>query len=109
MRSSQRSFVGNLKPCGGGPAGVAARKALEEKAVVGGSRYGREWMGGLVSVPEGRQCAKSVVAVLLDAILWVGLLRREGEQYGHMYYLIDVTVCERAQGRSSASLREPYT
>lgn len=46
---------------------------------MGGSRYGREWMGGLVSTPEGRQCAKSVVAVLLDAILWVGLLRREGE------------------------------
>lgn len=69
LRSSQRSIVGNLKPCGGGPAGVAARKALEEKAAMGARRCGREWNRDLVSEPEGRQCNKNVVAGFLDAIL----------------------------------------
>ena len=40
FRSSQRSFVVNLKPCGGGPAGVAARKTLEEKAATGVRGFG---------------------------------------------------------------------
>lgn len=34
LLSSQRSFRGSRKPCGGGPAGVAAREAEEEKAAV---------------------------------------------------------------------------
>lgn len=66
LRSSQRSFVGNRKPCGGGPAGVAARKALEEKAAIG---YGRERKGDLVRVAEGRQWAQRAVAVFFEAIL----------------------------------------
>lgn len=34
LLSSHRSFRGSRKPCGGGPAGVAAREAEEEKAAV---------------------------------------------------------------------------
>lgn len=55
LLSSQRSLVGNLKPCGGGPAGVAAREALEEKAATGVRGYDRELKGDLASVPESRQ------------------------------------------------------
>ena len=34
LLSSHRSFRGRRKPCGGGPAGVAAREAEEEKVAV---------------------------------------------------------------------------
>lgn len=34
LLSSHRSFRGKRKPCGGGPAGVAARMAEDEKAAV---------------------------------------------------------------------------
>ncbi len=34
LLSSHRSFLASLKPEGGGPAGVAARSALEEKVAV---------------------------------------------------------------------------
>ncbi len=73
MLSSQRSFRGNLKPCGGGPAGVAARKALDEKAAMAGVGNGREVREDLGSLAEGRLRAAIIVTDFVDAM---SLVRR---------------------------------
>ena len=68
LPSSHRSFRGNRKPCGGGPAGVAARKADNEKAAVGvGVGLNCLDVTVLVSTAEGRARA-SAVRDLADAI-----------------------------------------
>ena len=66
LLSSQRSLRGKRKPCGGGPAGVAAWMAEDEKAAVA---VGLKCLAATVPVSgvKGRARA-SAVRDLVDAI-----------------------------------------
>ena len=67
LPSSHRSFRGSLKPCGGGPAGVARRNADEEKAALIEGHNRRAGEGAPKADGEGRSLA-SVASDLTGAI-----------------------------------------
>ena len=99
LRSSQRSVAGNRKPRGGGPAGVALRAVLEEKAATWVRGYDRELRGVLASVPEGRRSARIAVEAFREAILRFNLLAREaGSTKVPMWtlpYFMEITITVR--------------
>ena len=66
LLSSHRSFRGSRKPCGGGPAGVAERKADVEKRA---AEYGLLILGEQESgFGKGRPCIR-LIKDLVDPIV----------------------------------------
>ena len=75
LLSSHRSGLGNRKPGGGGPEGVAyARRVLVENAASGLEEHanGRT---ALESLAVGRLRATSIVKGFADAIVWLLVAR----------------------------------
>lgn len=71
LLSYHLSFRGSLKPCGGGPTGVAEREAEEEKAAVAGRGQValRVEMRALAEEDIERLLRASIVRDLVEAIL----------------------------------------
>ena len=60
LLSSHRSFRGRRKPCGGGPAGVAAREEEDENAAVARGKVVRAQSMALKGAEVGRVRARLV-------------------------------------------------
>lgn len=68
LLSSHLAGLGNRKPAGGGPDGVAARKLVEEKAATG-LKVGLMVRAVLESLTGGRLRATSIVNGFADAVM----------------------------------------
>ena len=81
LLSSQRSVRGRRKPDGGAPAGVADRRADEEKAAVAtetGVLYARKDVKG--AEDDGRKrasAAKVLVGTMVSRNIWVQFAKKE--------------------------------